>query len=67
MLTELVNEIRWYMREHDLNIEEVAQRMGIAPGRLELLLSGGLNLRVSDLDEIADALGAHGSITLVKK
>ncbi|HEY2575369.1 MAG TPA: helix-turn-helix transcriptional regulator [Streptosporangiaceae bacterium] len=64
LVTRLTNEIDWYMRERKLTRVDLAHRMGVSPGRISQILSGGENLTLRTLAGVATALDAHFDIEL---
>jgi transcriptional regulator with XRE-family HTH domain len=64
LVTRLTNEISWYMRERGLSRAELASRMGVSPGRVSQILSGGENLTLRTLAALSTALDAHFGIEL---
>jgi transcriptional regulator with XRE-family HTH domain len=61
---EVVDEITWYMREHKVTRSDLAGAMGVSPGRVSQILSGGENLTLRTLGSVVAALGARFEITL---
>lgn len=64
LVTRLTNEIDWYMRECRLTRVDLAHRMGVSPGRISQILSGGENLTLRTLAGVAAALDARFDIEL---
>jgi transcriptional regulator with XRE-family HTH domain len=64
LITQLTNEITWYMRERDLTRADLAARMGVSPGRISQVLSGGENLTLRTLAGLATALDARFEVEL---
>jgi transcriptional regulator with XRE-family HTH domain len=64
LVTQLTNEISWYMRERGLTRADLAARMGVSPGRVGQVLGGGENLTLRTLAALATALHAHFDIEL---
>ena len=64
LVTRLTNEIDWYMRERRLTRVDLAHRMGVSPGRISQILSGGENLTLRTLAGVAAALDARFDIEL---
>ena len=64
LVTRLTNEISWYMRERGLSRAELANRMGVSPGRVSQILSGGENLTLRTLAALSTALDARFGIEL---
>lgn len=64
-VTKVINEINWYMRQRGLTRAELAERLGVSPGRVSQILSGGENLTSRTLVALSTALDAHFSIELV--
>jgi len=61
LITQFTNEITWQMRERDLTRADLANLMGVSPGRISQVLSGGENLTLRTL---AAALDAHFEVEL---
>jgi transcriptional regulator with XRE-family HTH domain len=61
---EVVDEITWYMREHKMSRADLAAAMGVSPGRVSQILSGGENLTLRTLGSVVSALGARFEVTL---
>ncbi len=61
---ELVDEITWYMGEHKVSRTELAGVLGVSPGRVSQILSGGESLTPRTLGTVLAALGARIEITL---
>ncbi|HEU5156569.1 MAG TPA: helix-turn-helix transcriptional regulator [Streptosporangiaceae bacterium] len=61
---EVVDEITWYMREHKVTRSDLAAAMGVSPGRVSQILSGGENLTLRTLGSVVSALGARFEISL---
>ena len=59
LITQLTNEITVYLREQDLTRAELASRMGVSPGRISQVLSGGENLTLRTLAALSVALDAQ--------
>lgn len=64
LLRVMVDEVTWYMREHKVTRSELAQSMGVSPGRVSQILSGDENLTLRTLGSVIDALGAEIDVTL---
>jgi transcriptional regulator with XRE-family HTH domain len=64
LITQLMNEITWYMHERDLTRADLASRMGVSPGRVSQVLSGGENLTLRTLASLATALDARFELEL---
>ncbi len=64
LTTQVTNEINWHMREHNLTRADLASRMGVSPGRVSQVLSGGENLTLRTLASLAAALGTQFDLTL---
>ena len=56
LITQVTNEINWRMREDGLTRVDLADRMGVSPGRISQVLSGGENLTLRTLVCLATAL-----------
>ena len=64
LVTQLMNEINWHMRERGLTRADLASRMGVSPGRISQVLSGGENLTLRTLASLATALDARFEMDL---
>ena len=64
LVTQLTNEINWYMREQGLNRADLASRMGVSPGRVSQILGGGENLTLRTLAALSTALDARFEVEL---
>jgi len=64
LITQFTNEITWQMRERDLTRADLANLMGVSPGRISQVLSGGENLTLRTLASLAAALDAHFEVEL---
>jgi transcriptional regulator with XRE-family HTH domain len=60
----VVDEVTWYMREHKVTRAELAQSMGVSPGRVSQILSGDENLTLRTLSSVVRALGARFDVAL---
>lgn len=56
LITDVTNEVNWRMREEHLTRADLAGRMGVSPGRVSQVLSGGENLTLRTLVSLATAL-----------
>jgi antitoxin component HigA of HigAB toxin-antitoxin module len=64
LVTDLTNEITVHLREQGLTRAELASRMGVSPGRISQVLSGGENLTLRTLAALSTALDAQFDIQL---
>ncbi len=64
LITQLTNEINWHMREHGLSRADLAGPMGVSPGRVSQVLSGGENLTLRTLAALSTALDAQFDVQL---
>jgi transcriptional regulator with XRE-family HTH domain len=64
LITQVTNEIDWLMREDKITRADLAARMGVSPGRVSQVLSGGENLTLRTLASLASALDAHFELEL---
>src|SRR6266704_5488092 len=64
LVTQLTNEINWYMHERGLTRADLAGRMGVSPGRVSQVLSGGENLTLRTLAALSTALDAQFDVQL---
>jgi transcriptional regulator with XRE-family HTH domain len=63
-ITQVTNEVSWYMRERGLTRADLAERMGVSPGRVSQILGGGENLTARTLVALSMALDARFDIEL---
>jgi transcriptional regulator with XRE-family HTH domain len=61
---EIVDEITWYMREREVSRADLAGAMGVSPGRVSQILSGGERLTQRTLASVLAALGVRLEVTL---
>jgi transcriptional regulator with XRE-family HTH domain len=64
LITQLTNEINWHLHERGLTRADLASRMGVSPGRVSQVLSGGENLTLRTLASLATALDAQFELEL---
>jgi transcriptional regulator with XRE-family HTH domain len=64
LVTQLTNEINWYLRERRLTRADLAARMAVSPGRVSQILNGGENLTLRTLAALSTALDARFDIEL---
>ena len=64
LVTQLTNEVTVHLREHGLTRAELASRMGVSPGRISQVLSGGENLTLRTLAAVSTALDAQFDVQL---
>jgi transcriptional regulator with XRE-family HTH domain len=64
LITQVTNEIDWLMRENQITRADLAARMGVSPGRVSQVLSGGENLTLRTLASLSSALDAHFELEL---
>jgi transcriptional regulator with XRE-family HTH domain len=64
LVTQLTNEITWYMRRRGFSRTDLATRMGVSPGRVSQILGGGENLTLRTLVALSTALDARFDIEL---
>ena len=64
LITEVTNEINWCLRERGLTRADLAARMGVSPGRVSQVLSGGENLTLRTLVSLATALDGRFEVQL---
>jgi DNA-binding Xre family transcriptional regulator len=60
----IVDEVSWYMTQHKVSRADLAQSMGVSPGRVSQILSGDENLTLRTLSSVCTALGADFEVTL---
>lgn len=54
------------LAERGMSRKDLADRMGVSPGRVSQILSGGENLTLKSLAAVADSLGARVEITFAE-
>ena len=64
LVTQLTNEVTWCLRERGLTRADLAARMGVSPGRVSQILSGGENLTLRTLAALSTALDARFELEL---
>jgi plasmid maintenance system antidote protein VapI len=64
LVRAFVDEVSWFMSEHKISRADLAQSMGVSPGRVSQILSGDENLTVRTLSSVVAALGADLEIAL---
>ena len=64
LITQVTNEINWYMSEGQISRTDLASRMGVSPGRVSQVLSGGENLTLRTLAALAVALDGRFELEL---
>ena len=64
LVRAVVDEVTWLMSEHKISRADLAQSMGVSPGRVSQILSGDENLTLRTLSSVVTALGAEFEINL---
>lgn len=64
LLRLFVDEVSWFMSENKISRNDLAQSMGVSPGRVSQILSGDENLTLRTLSSVAAALGAEFEVSL---
>lgn len=64
MITQVTNEINWHMSQRKLTRADLASRIGVSPGRISQVLSGGENLTLRTLACLAVALDGQFELEL---
>lgn len=64
LITEITNEINWQLGECKLTRADLAERVGVSPGRISQVLSGDENLTLRTLASLATALDARFEVQL---
>ncbi len=54
----IVEELLQFMKQHGINRTQLAERMGVVPGRITKLLNGSENLTIETLVRVGYAVGA---------
>ena len=64
LVRAVVDEVIWFMSEHKVSRADLAQSMGVSPGRVSQILSGDENLTLRTLSSVVTALGAEFEVNL---
>ena len=64
LITQVTSEINLYLSERNLTRADLASRMGVSPGRISQVLSGGENLTLRTLASLSAALDAQFELEL---
>lgn len=64
LVRAIVDEVSWYMSQHKVSRADLAQSMGVSPGRVSQILSGDENLTLRTLSSVVSALDAGARFTL---
>jgi len=64
LVRAFADEVTWFMAEHKVTRADLAQAMGVSPGRVSQILSGDENLTLRTLSAVAAALGAELEVSL---
>jgi transcriptional regulator with XRE-family HTH domain len=64
-INQVTNEVSWYMRERGLTRADLAERMGVSPGRVSQILGGRENLTARTLMALSTALDARFDVELI--
>jgi transcriptional regulator with XRE-family HTH domain len=64
LVRAVVDEVSWYMTQHKVSRAELAQSMGVSPGRVSQILSGDENLTLRTLSSVVSAVGAEATFSL---
>ncbi|MGH3212181.1 MAG: helix-turn-helix transcriptional regulator [Trebonia sp.] len=64
LLRAFVDEVTWFMSENKISRADLAQSLGVSPGRVSQILSGDENLTLRTLSSVAAALGAEIELAL---
>lgn len=62
---DVTTAVTWYMDENDVSQRQLADNMGLTPGRVSQILSGDENLTLRTLAAVCVGLGAHFQVDLV--
>ena len=62
---EMTSAVTWFMKEHKVTKRELADRLGVTPGRVSQILSGDENLTLRTFAAVCAVLDAHLEIDLV--
>jgi hypothetical protein len=64
LVRAFVDEVTWFMTENKVTRADLAQSMGVSPGRVSQILSGDENLTLRTLSSVAAALGTEIELAL---
>jgi transcriptional regulator with XRE-family HTH domain len=64
LVRTFVDEVTWFMSQHKISRADLAQSMGVSPGRVSQILSGDENLTLRTLSSVAAALGVEVEVIL---
>ena len=64
LIRVFTDEVSWFMSEHKISRNDLAQSMGVSPGRISQILSGDENLTLRTLYSVAVALGAEFEVSI---
>ena len=64
LVRSFVDEVTWFMSENKISRADLAQSMGVSPGRVSQILSGDENLTLRTLSSVAAALGTEIEVAL---
>lgn len=64
LVRAFVGEVTWFMSENKVSRADLAQMMGVSPGRVSQILSGDENLTLRTMSSVVTALGAELEVTL---
>ena len=64
LVRNFVDEVTWFMSENKVSRAQLAEAMGVSPGRVSQILSGDENLTLRTLSSVAAALGAEIEVAL---
>src|SRR5215471_16810605 len=56
LVRAVVDEVSWYMSQHKVSRADLAQSMGVSPGRVSQILSGDENLTLRTLSAAASRM-----------
>jgi transcriptional regulator with XRE-family HTH domain len=57
-----VDEVTWFMSENKISRADLAQSIGVSPGRVSQILSGDENLSLRTLSSVVAALGLFAAL-----
>jgi len=64
LVRAFVDEVTWFMSENKISRADLAQLMGVSPGRVSQILSADENLTLRTLSAVATALGVEIEMAL---
>lgn len=64
---EVTSAVRSYLQRQGISQGQLAQRLGVTPGRVSQVLNGGQNLTLRTMEAIAEVLDARFEVALLPR